>query len=172
MKIGNGGNDKVGLKSDFVNVPYVAGNNSILAHLNTGYYHVHGANFIYPDKAVPVELTSDAASWGIAANPTEIIPASTIIKAFDLHWASIGDISASLYGMIDLYGDDGSGWFKIGPLCDVVRTSNFSREGFAPLQIPQQPANRRIGAIFSDNTTSSRTVKIKLYGHVYSNSLT
>lgn len=160
-----------GQLNGFVDVPYDFGTNSILDHLNTGYYHIHGANFIYPDKASPVLLTSDAASWGIAATPTEIIPADTITKAFDLHWTSIADISATLYGMIDVYGDDGEGWVKIGPLCDVIRTSNFSREGFAPAQVPQQPANRRIGAIFSDSTTSSRTVRIKLYGHVYSGSL-
>lgn len=161
----------VGNLRDFVIVPYNFGLNTIMAHLNTSYYHVHGANFIYPDKAVPVLLTSDVASWGIVATPTEIIPINTITKNFDIHWASISEISASLFGMIDLYGDDGAGWFKIGPACDVVRTSNFARENPAPVQVPQQPANRRIGAIFSDNTTSSRTVRIKLYGHVYATTL-
>ena len=161
----------IGNLGDFVIVPYSFAQNTIMAHLNTAYYHVHGANFIYPDKAVPVLLTSDAAAWGIAATPTTIIPANTITKNFDLHWASVSEISATLYGIIDVYGDDGEGWFKIGPLCDVVRTTNFSRENPQPVQVPQQPANRAIGVIFSDNTTSARTVRLKLYGHVYDISL-
>jgi len=53
----------VGDVSDYVGVPFVANANTVLAYLQTGYYHVHGASFIYPDKAVPVQLTAAAPSW-------------------------------------------------------------------------------------------------------------
>ena len=161
----------IGEFNDLVVVPYQE-YQTLYAFLYTGYYHLHGANFIYMDKAAPITLNSDAAAWGIAATPTIIIPANTITKNFDLHWASLSAISAVLDGIIDIYGDVGNGWFKIGPLCDVVRTSNFSREEPVRVQVPQLKANMAIGVIFSDSTTSSRSVRLKLHGHVYDNSLT
>ena len=163
--------DVIGNKDDFVQVPYTEGEDSISAFLHTGYYHVHGASFLYPDKANPVELTAEASVWGTAGAKTEIIPASTITKDFDLHWCSIGEISATLYGVIDFYSGLSGSEVLIGSI-DVVRTANFAREGFAPVQIPQQAANTRISARFSSSTVNADTVKIKLYGHVYSSSLT
>lgn len=162
--------DAVGEKGDFVNVPYQPGTESIMAYNTTGYYHIHGASFLYPDKANPVTLTSSAAAWSQTGTITEIIPANTITKDFDLHWASISDISANLYGVIDFFSGAVGQEVKICSV-DVVRTTAQSRENAMPMQIPQQPANTRISARFSDSTTSSRTVAVKLYGHVYGNSL-
>lgn len=167
--IGNGQNN-TGIRSDFVHVPFVPNSESVLAYLQTGYYHVHGASFVYPDKAAPVTLTSAAAAWAETGNIIEIIPANTITKAFDLHWASLSAISAELDGIIDLYSGAIGAEVKIGAV-DVSRTANFAREAAAPVQIPQQPANTRISGKFSDSTTSARTVRIKLYGHVYGVSL-
>ena len=161
----------IGDLTDSVGIPYSFGDNSIMAHLNTSYYHVHGASFLYPDKAVPVTLTSAAASWAETGAITEVIPANAITKAFDLHWCSISDISATLDGVIDIFAGESGSEVKIGTV-DVVRTSTFSRENPVPVQIPQQSANTRISCRFTDNTTSSRTVRVKFYGHVYSNSLT
>ena len=159
----------IGERDDLVSVPYAEGN-PITSFLRTGYYHVHGASFLYPDKADPVTLTSAVAAWAETGAITEIIPASTITKNFDLHWCSISDISAVLYGVIDIFAGPGGSETKIGAV-DVVRSSNFAREGYMPIQIPQQPANTRISCRFSDSTGSSRTVKVKLYGHVYSSTL-
>lgn len=162
----------VGSIGDFIHVPYVMGSiyNTVMAYLQTGYYHVHGASFLYPKYASPVQLTSATASWATTGNITEIIPANAITKNFDLHWASLAEISADLYGVIDIFAGDAGSEVLIGSV-DVNRTINFSREGVAPVQIPQQPANTRISARFSDSTTSSRTVRIKLYGHVYGTEL-
>lgn len=161
----------IGSISDYVAVPFVAGTNTVIGYLQTGYYHVHGASFLYPDKADPVTLTSNAASWNQTGTIAEIIPANAITKAFDLHWCSASDISANLYGVVDIFAGAGGAEVKIGSV-DVTRTSNFAQEGNKPLQIPQQPANTRISARFSDSTSSAQTVKVKLYGHVYSTSLT
>lgn len=160
----------VGSKLDLVPIPYVEGQSSTLAFLHTSYYHVHGASFIYPSKADPVLLTSAAASWATTGNIVEVIPANTITKPFDLHWISISDISAILYGEIDLFSGAVGEEVQINSpygAADVVRTSNFSREGSVRIQVPQQPANTRISCRFSDSTTSQRTVRVKLYGHVY-----
>jgi hypothetical protein len=155
----------IGDQNDFVAVPYDGGE-TVLAYLKTGYFHVHGASFIYPDKAVPVTLTSAAASWAITGDIIEVIPVNAITKAFDLHWASLSAISAELDGVIDIYAGGAGSEVKIGSV-DVVRSSNFSREGNMPVQIPQQLANTRISCKFSDSTTSQRTVRVKFYGHVY-----
>jgi len=164
------GNNNIGEKSDLVPVPYEEAVSSVLAFLHTGYYHVHGASFLYPDKAVPVTLTSAAPSWSESGTITEIIPADTIIKDFDLHWCSITDISAVLDGVIDIFAGDAGNEEKIGAV-DVARTSNFSRENPVPVQVSQQSANTRISCRFTDSTTSSRTVRVKFYGHVYDISL-
>lgn len=163
-------NDVIGNKEDYIIVPYIENTNSILAYLQTGYYHVHGASFIYPDKANPVTLTANAASWNITGDIIEIIPANTITKNFDLHWASITDISGNLYGIIDLFAGAEGEEVLIGSV-DCTRTSNFSQEGNKPVQVPQQTANTRISARLSTSTTNADTCKLKLYGHVYSKTL-
>lgn len=157
--------NNVGDQNDYVSVPY-DGAETVLAYLKTGYFHVHGASFVYPDKAVPVTLTSATASWDTTGAITEVIPANAITKAFDLHWCSLSAISAELDGIIDIYAGAIGAEVKIASV-DVVRTSNFSREGNMPVQIPQQPANTRISCKFTDSTASQRTVRVKFYGHVY-----
>jgi hypothetical protein len=163
--------DVVGMMGDFINVPYTPATESIMAYNTTGYYHIHGAAFLYPDKANPVTLTSSAGAWSETGNIIEVIPSNAIVKAFDLHWISIANISADLYGVIDIFAGASGSEVKIGAV-DVVRTSAQSRENAMPVQIPQQPANTRISCRFSDSTTSARTVLVKFYGHVYGTSLT
>ena len=158
--------DSVGALRDRVGVPYVFGSNSLMAHSNTMYWHIHGESFVYPKYADPILLTSSAESWSETGSIIEIIPAGTMQKAFDLHWASLVAISADLFGIVDIYSGPPGHEVKIGEV-DVNRTVNFSREGVAPVQIPQQPAKTRISCKFSDSTTSSRTVRLKFYGHFY-----
>jgi len=172
MSIDKSGKDSaIGGQNGFISVPYQFGQNTVLDHLNTSYYHVHGAAFLYPDKAVPVTLTSAVAAWDETGNITEVIPANGIVKDFDLHWCSISDISAVLDGVIDIFAGDAGSEVKIGAV-DVVRTANFARENAVPVQIPQQPANTRISCRFTDSTGSARTVRVKFYGHVYGTTLT
>lgn len=171
------GNDPVarkilGDRFDVVDVPYTPHqiDDTLMSYTRTGYYHVHGASFLYPDKADPVTITSSAASWSETGALTEVIPADTIVKDFDLHWASINEISATLYGVVDIFAGGVGEEIKIGSV-DVSRTTNQAREDNMPVQIPQQAANTRISCRFTDSTTSSRTVKVKFYGHVYGTSL-
>lgn len=163
----------VGIVGDFIPVPFTFrdARNTIMAFLQTGYYHIHGVSWIYPDKANPVQLTSSASAWSESGVLVEIIPANTFTRPFDIHWCSISEISADLFGIIDIFAGGIGAETKIGSI-DVSRTAAFSREGAAPVQIPQQPANTRISARLSDSTSSARTVRIKLYGHVYGSSLT
>jgi hypothetical protein len=156
----------LGKKTDYVSVPYEKNVSPAMAYLKTAYYHEHGASFIYPYKAAPVLLTSSAAAWSETGDIIEIIPAGAIGKDFDLHWCSLWDISNALYGIIDLFGGPPEDLFFVGPV-EVGRTVNFSRENSAPIQMLPVPAGTRISGRFVDDTTSIRTVRIKVYGHVY-----
>lgn len=162
----------VGKQGDYVVVPYSTSDiTSIMGFLQTGYYHVHGAAFIYPDKAVPVELTAAAPAWGEGGDIIEVIPANAIKKDFDLHWASVWAISAVLYGVIDIFKGPALSEEKIGSV-DIGRTANFSRESAMPVQVSQQAANTRISCRLTTSTTNADTCRVKFYGHVYSTSLT
>jgi len=175
MKIGNNGilksiKDVIGKLTDFIIVPYIFGANSIMAHLNTNYYHIHGPSFLLPKYASPVTLTSAAGAWAVTGDKIEVIAANAIIHPFDLHWCSISTISADLDGIIDIFAGNAEEEVLIGAV-DVVRTTAQSRENAMPVQIPQQPANTRISCRFADSTTSARTVRVKFYGHVYGTTL-
>ena len=160
----------VGSYKDFVHVPYISGMNSVYAHLNTLYYHAHGASFVYPDKANPITLTSSAGVWTSTGAKVEVIPANVITKIFDLHWISVTDISAGLYGVVDIFSGAIGEEVKIGAI-DISRTSNFTQEGQKRIMVPQQPANTRISCGFSDSTSSAQTVGVKFNGHVYGTTL-
>ena len=157
---------EVGAKTDYVEIPHSLGESSALALLNTGYYHIHGTSFLYPDKAPPISLTASASAWGETGSIVEIIPANANARAFDIHWASITSISGVLDGVIDIFSGDIGSEVKITSIA-VTRTANFSRESETPVQIPQQSANTRISARFSTSTLNADTVNIKLYGHFY-----
>jgi len=172
MIMGTAERSYVGGVKDFVQVPYVYGDNSLYAHLNTNYYHVHGEPWVYPKYAADVEITSAVGAYATTGAITEIIPADTLIaldttlKPFDIHWASTTNIPADGEYIIDIYkGESGSEeWISA---YKVTRTSNFAQEIPIAVQIPQQLAGERISAKLTDSTSSSRAVKIHFHGHFY-----
>lgn len=153
--------------TDFVNVPYVFGENSILAHLNTNYYHVHGEAITYPDHADGVELTAGTGAWDETGVITEVIPEDQLTEAaYDLHFIDIYEISANGEIQIDVYsGNSGEEVLVCSPI--TQRTSNFSREGPQRIQIPQQPSGTRISCKLLDSTVGALTCKVKFSGHYY-----
>jgi hypothetical protein len=161
--------DTVGNLTDWVGVPYVFGVNSIMAHLNTMYWHIHGASFILPDEA-PVTITSGGV--GLVGAVTEVIGVGDIKHNFDIHWTSVSDISTTLQGMLYFYTriDDADPWVLLVSACDVVRTTAQSREIQSPALIKQQPKGIAIGMAFKADAAAA-TVKVRLYGHVYANTL-
>ena len=159
--------DVIGTPEDIVQVPYDFGKNSLLAFLITGYYHVHGESFVYPNHANGVTLTAGAGVWDLIGAITEVVPAGGLnTAAFDLHWIDVYDISATGEIQVDLYAGGVGAETLIGAIV-TQRTSNFSREGPQPVQIPQQAAGTRISARLSDSTAGQLTCKVKLVGHYY-----
>lgn len=156
-----------GVKDDYIRVPYVFGNNSILAHLNTSYYHIHGKSFCRPDHADSVLLTAGAGAWDLTGNITEVIPENSLnLYAFDLHWINISDISATGKIQIDIYAGNAGEEVLIGST-QGHRSSNFISEGPKRIQIPQQLKNTRISCRLSDSTAGALTCRVSFEGHYY-----
>ena len=159
--------DVIGNKTDIVGVPYSSGVNSILAHLNTSYYHVHGQSFVYPSHAGNVTLTAGAGAWDITGAISQVIPTATLTtEAFDLHWINISAISGNGEIQIDIYADSGSGDVLIGST-RAHRNAVQSQEGAKRIQIPQQPSGTKISCRLSDSTAGSLTCAVSFEGHYY-----
>jgi len=163
MKIGN----VIGGFLDFVGVPYQFGKNTIMAHLNTAYYHVHGQPFVYPDYADEIQLTANAAAWNQTGTIVEIAPANALsVSNFDIHWLNISNISEIATIKIDLFKGAAGSEVKIGGT-KATRSTNQSRNGPNPIQIPQQEKNERISARVSSSTTNATTCLVSIEGHYY-----
>ena len=159
---------KIGALDELVRVPYDIGLNTILAHLNTAYYHVHGKGFCYPDHADSVVLTSANGAWAIPANVTEVIPAGALNEAaFDLHWINISAIDDVAEIQIDIFAGDVGEEVRICPTRSQ-RNTNQSRESANKIQIPQQPPGTRISCKLSDSTAGNTTAAVSFEGHYYS----
>jgi hypothetical protein len=163
MKIG----DVIGGFLDFVSVPYEFGKNTIMAHLNTAYYHVHGQSFVYPDHADDVLLTAGAPAWDLTGAKTEIIPANTLdVSAFDLHWLNISNISENATIQIDIFKGASGSEVQIGAT-RANRSTNQTRNGPNRIQIPQQVKNERISCRLSSSTVNATTCIVSFEGHYY-----
>jgi len=156
----------IGLKGDYLNIPFVSAESSILAYLNTGYYHIHGEAFVYPKYAAPVQLLSGSGAWNLTGNIIEIIPANILLKPFDLHWISISNISGNSDFIIDIYSGAIGEEILISSV-EGFRNSNFIQEGARRIQTPRQLANTRISCKLSDSTAGTLTCTIKFNGHYY-----
>jgi hypothetical protein len=152
---------------DFVNVPYLYGNNTIMAHLNTGYYHIHGQPFVRPNLASSTVLTAGAGAWDTSGAKTEVIPANSLnVSAFDLHWIVISAISENSEIQIDIYKGAALSEVLIGSV-KAVRNAIQSQEGAVKVQVPQQEINTRISCRVSSSAAGATTCAVSFLGHYY-----
>lgn len=162
------GNKNQGTPTDVVSIPYVLGGNSILAHLNTLYDHVHGQSFSYPKLANSVTLTAGSGAWDNTGAIIEVIPAAVLTtSAFDLHWINVYNISANGEGCVQIYKGGVGSEVEI---CSVKinRSAVQSQEGPKRIQIPQQVTGTRISCRLSDSTAGALTCGVSFEGHYYS----
>ncbi len=167
MEIGDG---NIATKRDITDVPFSFGDesNSVLGFLNTGYYHIHGRPFVYPDHADDVVLTSSAAAWSITGAIIEVIPASTLANIdFDLHWINLSNLSANGTYQVDIFKGGAGSEVLIGSTRSS-RSTNQSRNGPSRIQVAQQVAGTRISCRLSDSTGSAQTLQVSFEGHFYS----
>lgn len=163
--IGNG--NPFGSLEGFVQVPYVFGMNTIMDHLNTSYYHVHGQSFVYPSLSDNITLTAGSGAWDNTGAIIEVIPADELsVSAFDLHWLEISGISAVGTIEIEIFKGLSGSEIKIGST-RANRTTSQARNGPKRIQIPQQEAGERISMRLSDSTAGGLTCDVSVEGHYY-----
>ena len=161
------GKSNIGEKTGFVKVPYVIGENRILDHLNTAYYHIHGTSFTYPDHANNIVLTSSSGAWTQTGTIIQIIPAGALSSsAFDLHWINVSDISANGQLQIDIFKGASGSEIRIFP-AKIHRNAVQSQEGSKKIQIQQQIAGERISCRLTDSTAGTITCGVSFDGHYY-----
>lgn len=157
----------IGDKTDFISVPYSFGISSILAHLNTSYYHVHGQPFVYPNHENNVVLTAGAGAWNLTGALIEVVPANALnVAAFDLHWMNISAISENAEIQIDIYAGDVGSEVLIGST-RTHRNAVQAQEGAKRIQIPQQVVNTRISCRLSSSVAGATTCAVSFEGHYY-----
>lgn len=169
MTIGNDPKGAVvrGDLGGFVSVPYSFGDNAIMDHLNTAYYHIHGQPFVYPTLANNVVLTAGAGAWGTGGSIIEVIPANALsVSAFDLHWLNVSALSENAEYEIWIYSGLGGAEVKIGAT-RPVRNAVQSTEGARRIQIAQQPPNTRISCKLFSSVAGASTCAVSFEGHFY-----
>lgn len=160
--------DCVGNKNDFVTIPYSFGVNSLVAHANTIYQHVHGQSWVYPKFSNGVMLTTAGSAYTDPGLPTEIIPANTLTSPFDIHFAFLYNLSSGGEFVVELYsGAPGEEILIEDGLFAYRDTSGRVQLGNQRSQIPQQIANTRISAKAYFSGNSVQTVQVRLKGHYY-----
>lgn len=162
MKINAQFTHPIGSLLDIVSIPYSYGHNTIMAHLNTSYKHVHGTPFIFPNLAAAVSLTKSTTEW-LEGTAGILIAANAATDNFDIHYAVINDISANGQYQLNLYANDTT---LIGGIV-FSRSANFSQEVHLPVQIPQQLKGTKITGKLAGSGTGGSTCGVKLVGHYY-----
>lgn len=131
-----------------------------------GYYHVHSPAHAYPVLADPVQVAASANAWTDYGSWVELIPASTITDAFDIHWVHTGEISATGNYVLQLGAGASGSESVIGEIA-FSRDSNQVQTASQPIQIAPQLANTRIAVRLSSGNAAANTVDVKVYYHVY-----
>jgi len=148
--------DVVGNKNDGHN------GDSIYAGVEILQDHVHHASLVYPTLANGVTVTEGAA-WTLGAF-AQIVPASTIGDAFDIHHISIENISANgVYELVLYYGAGNTECGRVRFVQNAVQDTVMN----IPMQTPIIPADSRIQAKVASAAGGVKTVDISLFYHTY-----
>lgn len=125
--------------------------------------HIHGQGYVIPELAAPITLTAAGSAYTYG-NAVEIIPANTLtnhLNLFDIHYLVVSDISNTGSYTIQLI-QDGTVVGTVG----VVRSSNFSQEGYIPVQVPKLDATKNVTAKLASSQAGA-TLKVKSWIHGY-----
>lgn len=143
---------------------------SILAYAKAGYLHAHGTPITYPtgeggSPAYFVQATTGSTAYTHGAK-VEIIPASAIAVAFDLHWLEIFEISASGGYEVKLWSGLSGAEVELGRY-RYCRTTSQDRANSKAILIKQQAAGTRISLSIARDYDGAQTTKFAVEGHLY-----
>ena len=126
--------------------------------------HFHSAKLVYPTGAAGVTLTcGDAAAWTLGSF-TEIVPANTIAKPFDIHFVEIEAVSTAATYEVVLYAVETEiGRFRF----TAAGTPNNIVFVPRPFQCGQQPKNTQIQAKIMSSSGNANTSTISVEYHTY-----
>jgi len=127
--------------------------------------HDHAAANVYPSLASAVEVTSASAVWTLGAF-AEIVPASAITSAFDIHFINVDSVSAVDSYELWLYSGAVSSEVLIGK-ARFSKTANISPVSNSPFQTIIQPANTRISAKLAVESANARIAAVSISYHFY-----
>jgi len=149
--------DVIGNKTD------TSAGDSIYSHVHTLEEHVHSASIVYPTLATAVTVSA-GASW-VLGSFVEIVPASTITSAFDIHYIYVDSISANDTYELVLYKGAESSEIEVGR---VRFSKTAAQEGTdnQPFQTPLIAANERISAKVA-SSSGSNNVSVGIMYHIY-----
>ena len=134
------------------------------------YYHNHSSSKCYPTEADSITLTAAATGAWDVGTITEIVPASTIDKDFDIHYVNISEISASdEFELIVYTGASGSEeeWARIR----FTRSTALAQEGDRVIQGPPIPANTRVSMALACKGGTAKTCNVSIHYHDYPDGL-
>lgn len=140
--------------------------NSVISLLKTLIEHIHKPSIVYPNRASGINVIDGGAGWtpGVI---TQIIPANTISKDYDIHFVMIEDTTAVDSYQIDFYYGNSN---IFAGSCVFVRSAQQDSNVLVPVQgtgdgVPIS-ANSRLSGILTSNG-GGRTASVKLFYHVY-----
>ncbi len=152
--------------SNGISTPTLAG------HLRAGYYHVHDSAKVWPTGAGnyganPIQLTAGNEAW-LHGTKVEVVPAvSGIDKWFDIHWIIASNASDADDYEIRVFSGPVETLVLIGSVAFTRNSVQDRSAAYVPIQIPPQPASKRISMSLACKAAAQRTVEVKIFYHTY-----
>lgn len=121
--------------------------------------HLHAVQKVYPVLSGLVSVVGGTGAWAEGAK-AQVVPASTITKAFDITGVNVGSGSANTNYELVLYV--GAAGAEIEVACIPFTITAATNTGTFPCSTPILAANERISAALRSLTGTPDTATIKI----------
>ena len=125
--------------------------------------HSHSASKVYPTLSNGIVLTTGTPAWTLGSF-IQIVPVSTILNDFDIHFISIENISAvGVYEIVLYYGDTDIECGRVRFTKTAVMDTTMNIKMMTNII----PSGSKIRAKIASSTGNADTVTISLLYHIY-----
>lgn len=125
--------------------------------------HIHSASKVYPTLAAGVTVNGGVGAWQLG-NATVLVPVNTITDDFDIHYLSVGNVSANDTYELVLYSD-AAATVEVGRV-RFTRTAVQSSTSSTPMMTPILAANTGIWAKVA-SASGGDNIVVGIFYHVY-----